>query len=163
MCRNNFVLVIWIITVILCASGCCTAHNPIGFTDFKPIYLYGEDGLKYELLAPYSIQQRIDSETDEDRRTGDFIQGLRGKFPADQKLNDYLQSAGKRMHEVNVSYIKVLGGIKADLIKSGGELYLYRSFDSEFDANYANTNLLGAPYTDEGWSILANGKIYKKF
>ena len=68
------------------------------------------------------------------------------------------------MHEVNVAYIKELEKIKIDLAKSGGDLYHYESFDSDFDANYVNTNNpVGAPDNDEGLLILAKSKIYKKY
>jgi hypothetical protein len=150
----------FVLATILWLAGCCSINN----AGKLPILIKGEDGVRYNLLAHYSIQQRIDSETDEDRHLELFIQGLREKFPDDQKLNDYLQPAGKRMHQVNASYIKSLEKIKADLAKSGGELYLYESFDSDFDSHFVNTNNpVGAPYTDEGLLILANGKIYKKY
>jgi hypothetical protein len=148
------------LAMFLCLAGCCSINN----ASKLPLVIKGEDGVRYKLLAYYSIQQKIDSETDEDRHLELFIQGLREKFPDDQKLNDYLQPAGKRMHEVNVAYIKELEKIKIDLAKSGGDLYHYESFDSDFDANYVNTNNpVGAPDTDEGLLILAKSKIYKKY
>jgi hypothetical protein len=150
----------FVLTMVLCLAGCCSINN----ASKLPIVIKGEDGVRYKLLAHYSIQQKIDSETDEGRHLELFIQGLREKFPDDQKLNDYLQPVDKRMHEINVSYINRLEETKADLAKSGGELYLYKSFDSDFDANLQNTNNpFGAPYADEGLLILSKGKIYKKY
>jgi hypothetical protein len=148
------------LTAVICLSGCYSLHNP----DKLPAVVRDENGIRYKLLAHYSIQQKIDSETDEGRHLELFIQGLRDKFPDDQKLNDYLRRVSKRMHEINVSYIKRLREVEADLAKSGGELYLYESFNSDFDANYVNTNNpVGAADTDEGLLTLVNGKIYKKY
>jgi hypothetical protein len=117
------------------------------------------DGLVYEVIAPYSIQQKIDSEMDEARHLALFIKGLNEKFPNDMPLNNYLNRVGPVMHDRKEAYIKDLNEVKADLSKSGGELYVYKSYRLD----NIDTNAIDNTYVDEGLMILVKGKIYKTY
>jgi hypothetical protein len=148
------------IYLLLCVAGCCSLHNP----DKLPITFKANDGIRYKLLARVSIEQVIDAENDDARHLHLFNQGLQQHFPDDQKLVDYLQKVDKRYSQMHAARIKELDGIQTDLTQNHGELYLYDSYNSDFDSNYVNTNdPTGAPYTDEGWLILVKGRIYKKY
>jgi hypothetical protein len=168
--RRQLLIIASIVTTLLCVIGCCTSHYAGGRASYVPICFVGKDGLRYDLLAPYSIQQRIDSETQEDRHLMGFIQSLQEKFPDDKSLKDYLLLVGDRLHKEDISYIDRLGQIKDDLAKSGGELYDYKTFKN----GYVDTNAFPGMDVDvipgmdnrveiDGWLILTNGNIFKKY
>ena len=153
-------LVAGITIFVLCVAGCCCLRKP----NKLPITIKGNDGIRYKLLAQVSIEQVIGAENDDASHLHLFNQGLQQHFPEDRKLVNYLKNVDKRFSQMHTARIKELDGVQADLAQCHGELYLYDSYNSDFDANYVNTNdPVGAPDTDGGWLILVNGKIYKKY
>jgi hypothetical protein len=146
------------ILVMLTLGGCCSCHNAQGFENFKPISINGNDGLRYELLAPYSIQQRIDSESAEDIHEQALLRGIRLLFPNDTKLDAHLQTFSETLHKRSTSYVDFLKSVKSDVAKSNGELFIYQSFRNGV---IYDTSPTSQPYEDQGWLIFAGGKIYK--
>jgi hypothetical protein len=124
------------LTAVICLSGCCSLRNP----DKLPTLVRDRNDIRYKLLAHCSIQQKIDAENGDANHLHLFNQGLHRRFPEDRKLVDYLKDADKRFSQMHTARIKELDGVQADLARCHGELYLYESFNSDFDANYVNTN-----------------------
>jgi hypothetical protein len=149
---------LWVFTFLLflltTLAGCKTAcHNTL------PKIIVGSDGLTYELLAPYSIQQHIDDGDDEARHKSLFIHGLIETFPSDQNLINYLKAVDQRDNVINNSRTNRLYQVQKELFASGGDLYTYKSWPT----GVFKRDRPDEEYTNFGFVIIKNGKIFHKY
>jgi hypothetical protein len=131
-------------------AGCCSTTCRDCVPLSKMPYAIYDGGSKYLLIDHLSINEKI---REYELLYGDTFEStqLRQKFPNNQALKAYLDGVDKRSKKAYDASEDEFWSIKSDLESSHGEFYDYRMLSKN-----------GAEI-EEGWLILSNGKIFKKF
>jgi len=138
------------IAILVSIVGCCTSNPP-------SILFSG--GVKYQLLERIYIDREIESWELRIKVSDGLAGTLKKRFPDNRELSAYLDEIGNQRKEPTLQQIKVLKDVKEDVVRSRGELYSYRIVKGR--AHFEN----GQPglNVEEGWVVLAKGKVYKKY
>ena len=125
-------------------------------------YKLSDGGTNYYLTDHVSIDQMREDHSLENLQERAWIDRLKKKFPNDRELMAYLDGRESRLKKFGGLGIseKYLEDMRANLDKSGGELYYYRILGKK---KIMDDETPGEELIDEGYLILSKGKVYKKY
>jgi hypothetical protein len=145
-------------------AGCCSTHCVDCIPHAKMPYALYDKGVKYYLTDHVSIDQMMESETEQDFIQKRWPEILRQKFPNDKELLAYLDMRDEKLKEMSekakTTYWQFLWDMKADLEQSHGELYYYHLLGKKGLVDARNRP---AVEDEEGYLILSKGKVFKKY
>jgi hypothetical protein len=122
-CNSYFASVLALTLLILLNVGCCSERR----TRLSvPRTIKDDSGAAYQLLEWASITQLLETESRVASTQQMLIKSLKEKFPQNQELTNHLQLVSQRIQKSSDESYSYFQGIKAELKRSGGELYYYK-------------------------------------
>jgi hypothetical protein len=145
-------------------AGCCSTHRVDCIPHTKMPYALYDGRVKCYLTDHLSIDQMIESATEQDFIEKRWPEILREKFPGDKELLAYLDLRDEKLkgrsEKGKATYWHFLWDMKADLEQSQGELYYYHLLGKNVLVDAGNRP---AEEEEEGYLILSKGKVFKKY
>lgn len=152
-------LVACLCLIWMAVAGCCSTNCRDYVPLYKMPYPLHVNGATYYIMDHVSIDQLFEANFNRFGNPGVF-DAIKMEFPNDQKLVAYLDQVEKRYHKVFTDQDSYYGKMQSALKRSHGELYQYvkeLGIQSPGEGKQAKLRY------EDGWLILANGKIYGKY